>query len=195
MDRREDIVFHDAFGDQDRVFVVVTVPRHKRDEAVFAQCEFAQFGRRTIGDDVASFDDVTNLHQWLLVDAGVLVRTLELLQRVDVDARFAGFNVASHADNDTGRIDLVDDTGTACSDSSAGIAGNGFFHAGADKRCFCAEQRHGLTLHVRTHQCAVGVIVFQERDERRRNRNQLLWRNVHQRDLVARCHQEFASFT
>jgi hypothetical protein len=28
-----------------------------------------------------------------------------------------------------------------------------------------AEQRHGLTLHVRAHQRAVGVVVFEERNE------------------------------
>ena len=52
---------------------VLTVPEHKRDEAVFAECGFTQFDRMTIGGDGASFDNVTNLHQWLVVDAGVLV--------------------------------------------------------------------------------------------------------------------------
>ncbi len=56
------------------------------------------------------FDRLAHLHQRTLVDAGVLVRTLELLQRVDVDARLAGFDIADRTDNDTGRIDLVDDT-------------------------------------------------------------------------------------
>ena len=98
--------------------------------------------------------------------------------------------------DDTGRVNLIDDARTACADSSAGIAGHGFFHAGADKRCFCAQQRHSLTLHVRSHQRAVGVIVFQERNERCRNRNQLLGAETSISVIViARCHQEFARFT
>ena len=137
VDRCKHIVLHDTFGDQDRIFVIVTVPRHKRDEAVLAQCEFAQFSRRTVGDDVAGLNHVTDLHQWLLVDAGVLVRTLEFLQRIDVDARFAGFHITSDTHNDTRCIDLVDNACAACANGSAGVTGNGFFHARADKRRFC----------------------------------------------------------
>ena len=195
MDRCEHIVFHDTLGDQDRIFVVISVPRHKRDEAVLAQCEFTQFSRRTISNNVASFDYVTDLHQRLLVDASILVGALEFLQRVNVYARLAGFNIASYAHNDTGCIDLVDNTCAACANGSARVTCHGFFHASSDKRCFCTQQRHSLTLHVGTHQCAVGVIVFQERDERGCNRNKLLWRNVHQSNLVTRCHQEFTCFT
>ena len=43
--------------------------------------------------------------------------------------------------------------------------------------------RHSLTLHVRTHQRTVGVIVLQERNQRRGNRNDLLRRHVHQGDV------------
>ena len=89
VDRGEHVVLHDAFGDQDRILVVVAVPRHERDEAVAAQRQLAQIGRRTVGQNVARFDQIAHLHQRTLVDAGVLVRTLELLQRVDVDARTA----------------------------------------------------------------------------------------------------------
>jgi hypothetical protein len=60
------------------------------------------------------------------------------------------------------------------------------FHAGADERRFGAHQRHRLTLHVRAHQRAVGVVVFEERDQRRSDRHQLLRRHVHQVDVFAR---------
>ena len=43
----------DALGDQDRVFEVVAVPRHEGDEHVAAQRQFAEIGRRTVGDDLA----------------------------------------------------------------------------------------------------------------------------------------------
>ena len=66
------------------------------------------------------------------------------------------------------------------------VAGDDAFHAGADERRFGAHQRHGLPLHVRAHQRAVGVIVLEERNERRRDRNELLRRHVHEVDLVRR---------
>jgi hypothetical protein len=192
VDRGEDVVLHDPLGDQDRVFVVVAVPRHERDEHVAAERQLAELGRRTVGDDLAGFDRVADLHQRTLVDAGVLVRTLELHQAVDVDAAFARAKLAGDADDDAGRVDLVDDARPAGGDGRAGIAGNGFFHAGADQRRVRLQQRHGLALHVRAHQRAVGVIVLQERDERGRDRHQLLGADVHQGDLVARSDQEVA---
>ena len=89
--------------------IVVAVPRHERDEHVAAQRQLAELGRRAVGDDVAGSDQVAHLHQRTLVDAGVLVRALELHQRVDVDARLAGLDVVGGAHDDAGRVDLVDD--------------------------------------------------------------------------------------
>ena len=192
VDRGEDVVLHDPLGDQDRVLIIVAVPRHERDEHVPAERELAELGRRTVGDDLAGVDRVTDLHQRALVDAGVLVRALELHQRVDVDAGFAGAKVAGDANDDTRRVDLVDHAGTAGGDRSAGIARDRLFHAGADQRRFGLEQRHRLALHVRAHERAVGVVVLEERDQRGGDRHQLLRADVHQGDLLARSHQEVA---
>ena len=71
-------------------------------------------------------------------------------------------------------------------DGGAGVARDHAFHAGADERRFGANQRHRLALHVRAHQRAVGVVVLEERDQRRGDRNELLRRHVHEVDLVAR---------
>src|SRR5690606_12691797 len=112
-------------------------------------------------------------NQRTLVDAGVLVRTLELHQAIDVDARLAGIEIFGGTHDDTRRIDLVDDAAAAGADGGARVTGNDRLHAGADERRFGANQRHRLALHVRAHQRAVGVIVLEERNERRGDRNQL----------------------
>src|SRR3546814_16214604 len=83
VDRGEDVVLHDAFRNEDTILIVVAVPRHERDEHILAERQFAKLGRRTVGDDVAGTDDFTDLHQRTLVDAGVLVRPLELLEAID----------------------------------------------------------------------------------------------------------------
>ena len=119
---------------------------------------------------------IAHLHQRTLVDAGVLVRALELHQRVDVDARLAGLDLVGRADDDAGGVDLVDDAGAAGGDGGAGIAGDRLFHAGADERRLGADQRHRLALHVRAHQRAVGVVILQERNERGGDRDELLRR-------------------
>ncbi len=53
------------------------------------------------------------------------------------------------------------------------------FQTSADERRFGNDQRHALALHVRTHERAVRVIVFEERNQTRRDRNELLRRDVH----------------
>ena len=186
VDRGEDVVLDDALGEQDRVLEVVAVPRHERDQHVAAERQLAEIGRGTVGDDVALLDLIAHLHQRTLVDAGVLVRALELHQPVDVDARLGRVGLVGGADDDTGGVDLVDHAGAPRGDRGAGIARDDAFHAGADERRLGAHQRHRLALHVGAHQRAVGVVVLQERDQRRRHRNQLLRRHVHEVDLVRR---------
>ena len=90
VDRGEEVVLHDALGDEDRVLEVVAAPGHERDEHVPAEGELAHVGRRAVGDDVARRSRGRPIdHDRALVDAGVLVRALVLDQVVDVDARVA----------------------------------------------------------------------------------------------------------
>ena len=135
---------------------------------------------------------VTHVHQRTLVDAGVLVGALELAQTIDVDAGLRRIGLLRGADNDTRRVDLIDDAGAARGDRGAGIARHDLFHAGADERRLGLDQRHGLTLHVRAHQRAVGVVVLEERDQRRGDRHELLRRHVDVVDLVRRHEQHVA---
>src|SRR5580693_1050348 len=195
MDRSEDVVLDDALGEQDRVLEVVAVPRHERDERVAAERELAEIGRRPVGDDVALLDLIAYLHQRPLVDAGVLVGALELHQPIDVDARLGRIGLVGGADDDTGGVDLIDDAGAARGNRGTRVTGHHAFHAGADERRLGANQRHRLALHVRAHQRAVGVVVLEERDQRRRHRNQLLRRHVHEVDLVRRDRQHFTGVT
>ena len=58
------------------------------------------------------------------------------------------------------------------------------FEAGADERRFGNEKRHALALHVGSHECPVCVVVFEERDQTRGNRDNLFWRDVHVLDFV-----------
>ena len=55
-----------------------------------------------------------------------------------------------------------------------------------------ADERHGLTLHVRAHERAVRVVVLEERHERGGDRHHLVRRDVHQLDHLGRDHLEVA---
>ena len=56
-----------------------------------------------------------------------------------------------------------------------------------------AQERHGLPLHVGAHERAVGVVVLEERDQRGRDRNELLRRHVHVLDFVGRHEADLAA--
>src|SRR5690606_33497842 len=73
VDRGEDVVLHGAPRQDDRVLVVVALPRHERDEQVLAERHLAVLGGRTVGQDLALDDPVALVDDDLLVDRGALV--------------------------------------------------------------------------------------------------------------------------
>ena len=95
-------------------------------------------------------------------------------------------------DHDAGRVDRVDDAVALGDHGDAGVAGDDALDAGADQRRARADQRHRLALHVRAHERAVGVVVLEERDQRRGHRHQLVRRHVHQRHVFGLRHHEVA---
>ncbi len=119
-----------------------------------------------------------------------------LHQIVNIDADFArrGF-VVVNAHHDTAGIDVIDRAATTRLHRRAGIDRHGALKPGTDQRFLGTQTRHGLALHVGTHQCAVGVIVFQERDQRCRHRHGLRRCHVHVFDAVWRRQRKFVVIT
>ena len=179
VDAREQVVAHEALADDDRVLVVAALPAHERHEDVPAERELAAVGRRAesaIG--VAVVDPLADRDDRALVDAGALVAAHELEQPVLVQLARVGLDLdplGGHAGHDAG---------AAGDDDLAGVARGARLHAGADDRRLRLEERHRLALHVRAHEGAVGVVVLEERDQRRRHRDDLLGADVHVLDLV-----------
>ena len=82
VDRGEDVVLHEALREDDRVLVVVALPRHERDQQVLAQRHLAAVGGRTVGDQLADLDAVT------LVDVGALVEAVPWFERRNFARRY-----------------------------------------------------------------------------------------------------------
>src|SRR5208283_4111629 len=181
------IVLNELFADEDGVLKVVAAPGQEGDKNVAAQAEFAAVGARAVGEDLRGPDAITHANE------SVLVGALEFGERVDVSAHFPAEHtgvVAFDADDDALGIDLIDDAVALAEDHGAGIARGDAFHAGADEGGFATNQRHGLALHVGTHQGAVGVVVLQERNQAGGDGNELLRRNVDVIDLIAMLQDE-----
>src|SRR5271156_5768421 len=182
------IVADQLFGNQNRVLEVVTAPGHEGHQHVTPEGQFALLRARTIGDHLPLDHPVALANNWLLIDTSVLVGTLELDQLVDVRTNFAGqlggMMLTLHADDNALGVDRIDDAVALGQDHGAGVARGDAFHPGADQRRFRHQQGNRLALHVGAHECAVGVVVLQERHQRSGNRDQLLGAHV---DVIHLC--------
>ncbi len=192
MNRGKNIILDDSLIEKDRILEIIPIPRHEGDEDVAAKRQIAEVGRGAVGDDIALAHIIADAHQRFLVDAGRLVRALELHHPVDINSGLAGVGFLGSPDHDARRIDLVDEPGAPRRDGGAGIPCDDGFHASADKRSVGPNERHGLALHIGAHERAVGVVVLKEGDQGGGDRYELLWRNIHEIDAFARDHDDVA---
>ena len=182
-------------GNQNRVFVVVAVPRHEGDGHVLTKREFAQVSRGTVGNQIAALQHIAGFHCRALVDIGRLVGAGEFHQVIDVHTYFTGYSFfVVHADHDAVGIHILHHAAATSHDSSGRVNSHGALDAGTDQRFFGTQAGHGLTLHVGTHQGTVGVIVFQERNQRSSHRHHLAGGHVHILHAVGAGHDGFAFF-
>ncbi len=109
----------------------------------------------------------------MLIYAGALVGAFEFNQVIYILRARIG------ADDDLVGADLFDISGVLRADDDARVDSRLVFHAGRDDRRLRREQRHRLLLHIRAHQRARVVVVFEERNRRGRDRHDHLRRYVH----------------
>ena len=74
------VLAHQLFADEDRVLEVVAAPRHEGHQHVASQRQLALLRARSVGNHLSLHHPVALADNRLLIDAGVLVRTLELDQ-------------------------------------------------------------------------------------------------------------------
>ncbi len=192
------VVLDHPLGHENRVLEVVTPPRHEGDQHVPPQRQLPQFGAGSIGQRLPHFHPLPVTHDRLLADAGVLVGALELREAVDVGAHVrAGVALifAFHAHDNALGVDVVDRPRAPRADDRTGVARRDVLHPRSDERRSGPQQGHGLPLHVRAHQGAVGVVVLQERNQRCRHRHELLRRHIDEVDLSAGRQNEVAGLS
>ena len=165
VNRGEDVVLDEALGKKHGILVVITFPGHEADQRVLAETDFTVVGRRTVRNDLARFDVVARVYNGLLVIGVRLVRALELREFVVLNLAvviptYRNFAARTHHNGTRVVCDLAD----------AGVDRRLCLDAGAHDRGVRQHERHRLTLHVRTHQRAVCVVVLEEGDHARRDR-------------------------
>ncbi len=173
VDRGVDIFLDETLGKQDGVLVVVTFPAHESDKRILAESQNTVLGRCAVGDDIAGLHAVARIDDGLLVVAVGLVGT-KVLDEVDILCRAV---VIAHRDHR--RIDESHDAVLLGDHADTGVACRLLLHAGADNRSLGRNERDALALHVGAHQCTVCIIVLQERDKARSDREDHSRRHVH----------------
>ena len=184
----EEVVTHDTFGEDDSILVVVTFPGDISDLEVITEREFTGFGSVALGEDLSLLYPIAFAYKRAEVDSRILVGTLELRHFILFLGRLEGDELlvecAVVADTDNVGIHIGHFSGALGNDLRTRVANQLSLDTGADDRRGVAHQRHGLAHHVRSHECAVCVIVLQEGDECGSDRGYLAGGDVHEVDLV-----------
>ena len=172
VDGGQDILFHDALVEDDGVLVVVAFPRHEGNQQVAAEGHLTIVGTRAIGQNLAGLYALAHRNQRGLVVVGALVGALELTQDVGVALAL----IIHDGDDISG--DVFYHTGLRSDNNVASVISSALLHAGTYQRSLGANQRHGLLLHVRTHQGTVSIVVLQERNHGGTHGHHLAWGDV-----------------
>ncbi len=180
VNRGEHVLLNQPAGEDDRVLVVVPLPRHDRHEQVLAEGHLTVLGAGAVGNHLAGLHPLTGVHDRTLVGAGAVIGPVELAHRVAVPGA-----VVSH-NGDVVSRNLFHHTGFRGNNDIAGVDRGTQFHTGAHQWRLAAHQRNRLALHVGAHQGTVGVVVLEERDHRGGHRDHLARRDVHEVHLGGR---------
>ena len=73
VNRCQDIIAHETFRQDDRVFEVVTLPWHEGHEQVLTECQFSVVGTWTVSDEITLLQLLTFNNTWDLIDTGVVI--------------------------------------------------------------------------------------------------------------------------
>src|SRR5919197_849803 len=177
VDRGKDVLLDAALRDDDRVLEVEAFERHEGDEEVGAEGELAAVRGAAVRQNLARADAVTEADDRLLVDERALVRAHELRHLV-------GLVAVLRLDDDLLGVDVDDMAGLVGQHDIARVHGCPVLESGADERRLRDHQRDCLPLHVGAHQRSVRVVVLEERDQGRRDRDDLRRRDVHVIDVL-----------
>ena len=135
------------------------------------------------------------LYDGTMVETGTLVGANEFEKIINGNVFLAVLRVILMPDHDPGSVHIHHHAFPLGDDSHAGILGDHPFNACTHQRCLIDHQGHGLALHVGSHQGPVGIIVFEKGNQRCRDADQLVGGDIHQFDVLAFHHGQFALYT
>ena len=177
--RGEHVVLDQTLRDDDGVLEVVATPRHEGNQQVASEGQLPALGGGPIGQHIANLDLVSFTNEGLVVHTGALVGATELVESEGV--LLVGTLLL---DDDLVTVDLHDLASDIGNDHVTRILSGPPLNTRPDQRGVGRQKRDGLALHVGAHQGTVGIVVFEERNQRGRHGDDLLRRHVHVVDVL-----------
>ena len=147
------LFLNQGLGDDNGVLKVVAVKGHKGHQDVLAQGQLTINRGGTVGNDLALLDPLTLFNTRLLIQTGTLIQADKLAQLI----------LIAIVHDDMLGIDILGPASLGGPNNHTGVLGHSTLDTSGHNGNLTLQQRHGLTLHVRTHQGPVGVIMLQER--------------------------------
>ena len=199
VNRCKDIIPHDILGDHDSILVVVSFPRHECHFQVPSECQFSLFWRVSFRQYLTFFHTLTFSHDRFQRDRRTLVCTLVFRQVIFFRIRFKAYKSLFLRtvifNNNLASVNKRDHSRSLCDNLRSGILNQISLQTGSHDRGLRGNNRNCLTHHVRSHQRSVGIIMLQERDQRRRDRCNLIRGNIDQIDILSGCQREVRIFS
>ena len=179
---------YDTLVKHDSILVVVSLPRHVSNKDITPKSQFSILSCIALGEDIALFHTIALTTDRLEVNRCTLVRLAVFGERIGNNRFFKAYEklliglVVTNLDLICIHVDNL--AGSFCHNLRTRVANQFAFHPGTYDRSLGLDEGHCLAHHVRSHECTVGVVVLQERNQRSSNRGDLRRRNVHQVHLI-----------
>ena len=135
------VVLDQLLGDEDGVLEIVPTPRHEGDQHVLTERQLPHISGGSVGNDIAAPNMVADFHHRPLIDTGILVRSGELYEIVNIDTG-AGLIVfiLINLDDDPRGVHRFHHSIVPCHHRYAGIPCHNSLHAGADDWRICPRR-------------------------------------------------------
>ena len=169
MNRCKDVLTYDTLVEHDGILIVITLPRHICHEQVTSKCQLSILGCISLSEYVTSLHSLSLVANRTEVDCHVLVGATELRNAVFLQCRFETYELlvlsAVVEDTDCCRIHIFDNAIALGSNHGARVLAHLLLNTSTHDRSLVVKQRHSLAHHVRSHECSVGIVMLEERNQ------------------------------
>ena len=184
------IFTHYTLWNNNCIFKIVSFPRHKSNHKITSKSKFTilsciPFSKYLSGNYLLTFSNNRfQVNTCILVCFPIFWEFVSFQFTLEWDKLFFLFQIVFNYNLIW--VNIFNLTFSLGNNEKSWITNNIAFNTCTYNWCFRRNQRNCLTHHIRSHKCAVGIIMLKKRYKRCGYRSNLVWSNIHQLYLF-RC--------